>query len=388
VTRPARLGPVLAPVPLVAALLISVLLVAGCAGTTGQARQASPAAPPPLATARVTATGTWAVVVMGGSAASHGNFWQVFVRPAGASDWRLVTPPAVASNGGLVLASPGTGPVVAAFRPSQLLSYSPLAITHDNGTAWSPGLLDARLADTPDALAAAPGTGRLLALLAGGQTELSGPAGTGWARLVSQHQLAGTADAARCGLRGLTAVAFGVSGVPMVAGTCGRPGTVGVFAHASGGWQLAGPALPAADAAASVSVLRLTSTTHATVALLASGRGRAARLAVATLAAGHWSLSPPLPVNGSAPASASIGAAGTAVLLTSRRAETVSPGGSWRALPPPPAGTAVLAPGADGGWDALVVHRARLTVWRLAPGARRWVAGQVISVPIEYGTSG
>jgi len=27
-------------------------------------------------------------------------------------------------------------------------------------------------------------------------------------------------------------------------------------------------------------------------------------------------------------------------------------------------------------------------VWQLAPGARRWVAGQVISVPIEYGTSG
>jgi hypothetical protein len=375
-------------VPLVAALLISLLLAAGCAGTTGQARQASPAAPPPLATARVTATGTWASAVMGGSAASHDNFWQVFVRPAGASDWRLVTPPGVASNGGLVLATPGTGPVVAAFRPSQLLSYSPLAITHDNGTAWSPGLLDARLADAPDALAAAPGTGRLLALLAGGQTELSGPAGTGWARLVSQHQLAGTADAARCGLRGLTAVAFGVSGVPMVAGTCGRPGTVGVFAHSSGGWQLAGPALPVADAAASVSVLRLTSTTHATAALLAIGRGRVAQLAVATLAAGHWSLSPPLPLKGSAPASASIGPAGTAVLLTPRRAETVSPGGSWRALPLPPAGTAVLAPGAASGWDALAVHRARLTVWQLPPGARRWVAGQVISVPIEYGSSG
>jgi hypothetical protein len=378
-----------APALLVAVLLAAAPLAAGCAGPTSQAGPASQASPPPLATSLVTTTGTWAVAVMGGSAASHDNFWQVFVRPAGGSAWRLVTPPGVASNGGLVLASPGSGPVVAAFRPSQRLSYSPLAITRDNGTVWSPGLLDAPLADAPDALAAAPGTGRLLALLAGGQTELSGPGGTGWARLVSLRQLARSAATARCRLRGLRAVSFGVSGVPMVAGTCVRPGTVGIFAQTPGGWRLAGPALPAADAAASVTVLRLTTTARATVALLAIGRGRAARLAVATLAAGHWSVSPPLPLNGSAPASASIGPAGTAVLLTQGRAQTVtSPGGSWRALPPPPAGTAVLAPGAAGGWDALAVHGSRLAVWRLAPGAQRWVAGQVISVPIAYGSSG
>jgi hypothetical protein len=378
-----------APVLLAAAVLAAAALAAGCAGRSSPASPASRASALPLATSLVTATGTWAVAVLGGPAASHNNFWQVFVRPAGASDWRLVTPPGVASNGGLVLASPGTGPVVAAFRPSQLLSYSPLAITRDNGAAWSPGLLDAPLADAPDALAAAPGTGRLLALLAGGQAELSRPGGTGWARLVSQRQLAHAAATARCRLQGLRAVSFGVSGMPMVAGTCGRPGTVGVFAQTSAGWQLAGPALPAADAAATVTVLRLTTTTGATVALLAIGRGRAARLAVATLAAGRWIVSPPLPLDGTAPASASIGPEGTAVLLTQDRAETVtSPGGSWRALPPPPAGTALLAPGTSGGWEALAVHRARLTVWRLVHGAQRWVAAQVISVPIEYGSSG
>jgi hypothetical protein len=375
--RRARLAPV---------LLAAVLLAAGCGGTTSQA--SPPPVRPPLATSLVTATGTWAVAVTGGAAASHNDFWQLFVRPAGSSSWRLATPPGVASNGGLVLASPGAGQVVAGFRPSQRLSYSPLATTRDNGTAWSPGLLDAPLADVPDALAAAPGTSRLLALLAGGQTELSGPGGTGWAQLVSQRQLARSPGAARCGLRALTAVSFGISGVPMVAGTCGRAGTVGVFAQMGGTWRLAGPALPAADTSASVTVLRLTATARTTAALLAIGGGRAARLAVATLAGGHWSLSPPLPLNGSAPASASIGPAGTAVLLTPRRAETVTPGGSWRPLPPPPAGTTVLAPGATGGWDALTVHQARLTIWRLAPGAQAWVAGQVISVPITFGSSG
>jgi hypothetical protein len=370
-------------------LLAAALAAAGCGSAAGPASgPASPVQPPSLATSLSTGSGTWAVAVMGGSAATHNNFWQLFVRPAGSGSWRLATPPGVASNGGLVLASPGMGSVVAAFRPSQNLAFSPLATTRDNGTAWSPGLLDAPLADVPDALAAAPGTGRLLALLASGQTELSGPGGTGWSRLVSQRQLAGLAGTARCRLQGLTAVSFGISGVPMVAGTCARPGTVGVVAQTGGTWQLAGPALPAADSGASVSVLRLTAIAHATVALLAIGSGRAARLAVATLAAGHWSLSPPLPLNGSAPASASIGPAGTAVLLTPRRAETVTPGGGWRPLPLPPAGTVVLAPGATGGWDALAVHRARLTVWGLAPGARGWVAGQVIGVPIAFGSSG
>ena len=141
-----------------ACLLAVTVLGAGCGSAAGQASSpASPAQPLSLTTSLDTATGTWAVAVMGGSAASHNNFWQLFVRPAGTGKWRLVTPPGVASNGGLVVASPATGPVVAGFRPSQDLSYSPLATTHDNGTAWTPGLLDAGLADVPDALAAAPG---------------------------------------------------------------------------------------------------------------------------------------------------------------------------------------------------------------------------------------
>jgi hypothetical protein len=378
-----------AGLPLAAALTAAALILAGCGSAAGPGSgSASPVRPPSLATSLSTGSGTWAVAVMGGSAATHNNFWQLFVRPAGSGSWRLATPPGVASNGGLVLAGLVTGPVVAGFRPSQNLAFSPLAFTRDNGTAWSAALLDAPLADVPDALAAVPGTGRLLALLADGQTEMSGPGGTGWARLAGQRQLAGSAGMARCGLRGLTAVSFGISGVPMVAGTCGRPGTVGIAAQTGGRWQLAGPALPAADTGARVTVLRLTTIAHATVALLAIGSGRAARLAVATLAAGHWSLSPPLPLNGSAPASASIGPAGTAVLLTPRRAETVTPGGGWRPLPLPPPGTTVLAPGATGGWDALAVHGARLTIWGLAPGARGWVAGQVVSVPIAYGSSG
>ena len=125
---------------LLAASLAGALLATGCASRTGQtATQPRPAAAPSLATSLVTPSGTWAVAVLGGSAANYNNFWQLFVRPTGSGTWRLATPPGVASNGGLVLAGLSAGSVLAGFRPSQDLSYSPLATSTDTGRAWSPG---------------------------------------------------------------------------------------------------------------------------------------------------------------------------------------------------------------------------------------------------------
>jgi len=256
-------------------LIAMAVLSAGCGSAARQpAAPAGPAQPPSLATSLVTASGTWAVAVMGGSAASHNNFWQLFVRSAGTGGWRLATPPGVASNGGLVVASLGAGSVVAGFRPSQELSFSPLAITHDNGAAWTPGLLDAALADVPDALAAAPGSGRLLALLTSGGAELSGPGGTAWTRLATRRALAASAAGGRCGLGRLTAAAFSPSGVPLLAGSCAHPGTACVFAYAGGTWHPASPALPASYARQKVTVLRLTTTSGTTTALLAAGTGQ------------------------------------------------------------------------------------------------------------------
>ena len=374
-------------------LLAVTVLCAGCGSAARPAgAPASPVRPPSLATSLVTATGTWAVAVLGGSAAQHNNFWQLFVRPAGTGRWRLATPPGVASNGGLVVAGLGAGSVVAGFRPSQDLIYSPLAITHDNGTAWTPSLLDAALADVPDALAAAPGGGRLLALLGNGEAELSGPGGTAWARLATRRSLAASPAGSHCGLGSLTAAAFSSSGVPLLAGGCARPGTAGVFAYAGGTWRLAGPALPAAYARRSVTVLRLTTTAGTTTALLAAGTGSAARLLAAwsTDGGARWALSPPLPLRGATLRSASSGPGGTvAVVLTGNHAETITgTAGSWQRLPALPPATATLAPGPRGGWDALTVHRTRLAVWQLAPGGGAWAATQTINVPIQFGSSG
>jgi hypothetical protein len=378
---------------LVPLLLAGTMLAVGCGSAAHQSGGPSgPVQPPSLSTSLVTTTGTWAVAVMGGSAAEHNNFWQLFVRPAATGKWRLATPPGVASNGGLVVASPGGPSVVAGFRPSQDLSFSPLATTHDNGTAWTPSLLDAALANVPDALAAAPGGAHLLALLASGGAELSGPGGTGWARLATRQTLAASAAGRQCGPARLTAAAFSPAGAPLLAASCTHPGTAGIFAYTSGAWRLAGPTLPASYARQRVTVLRLTTTAGTTMALLAVGTGSAARLLAAwsTGSGTRWALSPPLPLHSAKLTSASSGPGGAvAVMLAGNHAQAITgPAGTWQPLPALPPGTATLAPEPAGGWDALAVHGTRLTVWQLPPGHTAWATSQTISVFIQFGSSG
>ncbi len=374
------------------AVVAGAMLAAGCGTATPPAsRQAARAAPttPALDTSLVTAAGTWAVVVMGGSAARHNNFWQLFIRQAGSTRWKVVTPPGTADNGGLVLASAGQS-LITAFRPSQNLTFTPLAQTRTGGQAWSSlSPVTATLASAPDALAMDPASGRLLTLLASGAAAQAVPGYSRWAALTSQRALAATAPGRRCGLRALTAATFTPSGTPLLGGSCAHPGTAGIFAETQGAWQAAGPAIPAALARQDIAVLRLTQTSH--LALLAAGSGRAPRLLAAwsTDSGGHWALSPPLPLNGAAVTSTSFGASGaTAVVLTGNRGEIItSAGGHWQTLPALPPGTVTL-PAGPGAISALAVHRARLTIWQPSPGGATWLKVQTIDVPIRFGSSG
>jgi hypothetical protein len=373
----------------------SVMLAAGCGSAAPGARgsAAQSVSLPSLATSQVTAAGTWAVAVMGGSAAAHNNFWQLFVRPAGKTGWRLVTPPGTADNGGLVLADAGGQSLVTGFRPSQYLAYTPLTLTRDSGQAWSSaGPLDAALADVPDALAAAPGSGHLLALLTSGTVKLAAPGYTRWTTAATQRSLAATPAGRHCELQRLTAAAFTPSGLALLAGTCSHPGTAGIFAAKDGTWPAAGPPLPAALAHQPITVLRLTRTAGTTEALLVAGTGHAASLLAAWSADNttHWTLSPAFRLNGSTLASTSFGPAGTAaIVLNGNRAATITPAAtSWHALPALPAATATLAPGPAGEIDALAVHRTKLTIWQLTPGSPAWTTTQVITVPIQFGSSG
>ncbi len=371
-------------------------LIGGCGSAApaahGPAAEAPPGGAPFLATSMVTPGGTWAVAVMGGSVASRNNFWQLFARPAGSSSWKLVTPAGTPDNGGLVLAGTPQS-LITGFRPSQYLTYTPLTATTDGGQAWSStGPLNAALADTPDALAAAPGTGHLLALTADGTAEQAAPGYTDWKALTTQRALAATPAARTCGLQALTAVAYTPAGVPLLAGTCSRPGAAGIFGFVNGSWQATGPPMPSALDRQHITVLRLTSTASQVVALLTAGSGHATSLLAAWSADNgrQWALSPALPLGSQTIASAAFGTGGTAAMLTtSGRADVIAGTGShWRALPALPAGSATLAPGTGGQIDALAVHGGMLTIWQLPPGGRTWTKTQVISVPIQYGSSG
>ena len=383
--------------PAAALALAAAALLAGCgsaappAPTAGSAAEAPPGGAPFLATSLVTSAGTWAVAVMGGSVATNDNFWQLFARPAGSSTWKLVTPPGTPDNGGLVLAGAG-GSLITGFRPSQYLTFTPLTLTRDAGQAWSStGPLDGALANDPDALAAAPATGKLLALLTDGTAELAAPGYTSWTTLATQRSLAATPAGRSCGLQSLTAATFTTSGIPMLAATCARAGTAGIFADAGGTWHAAGPALPAALAHQPVQVLRLTTTTSSTIVLLVAGTGPDANLLAAWSpdSGSHWTLSPPLRLNGAAPSSASFGPGdATAIMLNGSRGQAVAgPGALWRALPALPPGTATLAAGPAGGFDALAVARTKMTIWQLAPRSATWAKAQVIDVPIQFGSS-
>ena len=377
----------------IAVLLPAVILAAGCASAPATSPPATPAAPPSpsLNTSLDTAAGTWAAVVMGGSAAQYNNFWQLFIRPARSNSWKLVTPPGTADNGGLVLAGSSGQALVAGFRPSQDLTYTPLIQTSNAGRAWSSlNPLDAALASAPDALAVKPGSGEMLALLNGGGAEQATSGNATWSTLASPATLAAASAGQRCGLHALTAATFTPAGVPMLAGSCTRPGVAGIFTPGNGTWQATGPGIPAALAGQDVTVSRLTRTAQGVTALLTVGTGPDASLLAAWSADGrHWTLSSPLPLHGAGLTSASFGPGGTAAVITTANHGQIitGPGSSWQPLPPPPSGTATLAPGPGGAADALAVHGGTLTVWQHVPGDATWTKIQVVNVPIPYGSS-
>jgi hypothetical protein len=376
---------------------LGVGLAAGCGSPSAPADGPRlTVATVPLSTSLVTAQGAWAVLVMGRSAGGHNNFWQLFFQPTGATQWSLVTPEGVADNGGLVAAGGATGTsLLVGFRPSQGLSFSPLAASSDAGKTWTPGLLDARLADVPGALAISA-SGQALALLHDGSIEEAPTAAAAtaghWSRLTTLGGLAASAPGRACGLAGVEAVSVGVGDTPLAAGSCAKRGVSGVFAETGGTWQAAGPVLPAAFGGDQVQVLGLASAPDGTAALIAAGASLVAAWSNGIGGSG-WMVSAPLAAPAGTLKASGFGPGGSVwVLLAGGRAEVIrGTGGAWQALPDVPAGTQVLARVAGGGWEALAASGSNFSVWQLgkAPATGgSWVRGQLIVVPIEYGSSG
>jgi hypothetical protein len=366
-----------------AAIGVACLLAAGC-GTKPRPSASLPAppAPPPLTTSFAAADGaSWTVVEMGGSAAQEENFWQVFARSTAASTWHLVTPLGVADNGGLVVASPGSGSLITAFRPSQLLTYTPLAASTDNGVNWSPaGPLNAGLASAADALAAGPG-GQLIALTRGGaNAELGQRLGTTWTRLATVSSLNATSAGRACGVTGLTAAAFNGT-TPLIAASCARPGVAGIFADTGGTWHAAGPA----TSGDTVDVLALAASGTGLVALLRTTAGTSSSIIGAWYSGGRWTLSSPLRIGAGKLSSTAIGPAGSIGVTWngSKGATLTGPGKAWQTLPALPKSAATLALGSQV--EVIAASGQTFRDYRLASGA--WSLAQTLHVQIPYGSS-
>jgi hypothetical protein len=378
-------------------LLVSACGGAAAAGQAAASQLAGGITGPGLATSFAVGRDGWAIVEMGGAAAREDNFWELFARSPG-TRWRLATPPGVASNGGIVAATAPAGPLVSAFRPSQDLTFSPLAATADTGRQWAQGnVLDAGLADLPAALAASR-AGDLLALTERGAVDQGAALGSRWRPLTSLIALrADPAIRAVCRLTGLTAVAWSAAGSPVLGGSCpARPAgpparRVPLLTESAGSWQVTGPALPGALAGRPVRVLALGATGAGITAVLAAGTGAAASVLAAWSADGgrSWTISPALRAGPVRLSSVSVWASGSAgVVLAGGRAAAIGwRAASWRDLPSLPAGTATLATGNGGVLQALVPRGGLLSVWQLAaPG--RWTVVQTVRVTIPYGSSG
>ena len=382
----------------VAAIASSAALAACGASSVPQSSSSdSTAASVPavsLATSLGTAKESWAIVPM----TANPTFWELFVRPAKSATWRLVTPPGVADNGGLVAAADTGSALTVAVRPSQSLTFTPLASTADAGTAWSTGApINAGLAASPGALAVSGS--QLAALLGNGTIEASSDAGSTWRTLAKPGTIAASAAGKHCGTVGVTSVSFGPLPTDVLAaGRCGTNGTAGFFQYTpGGGWRRlslpvsgqlvrlgAGAALVRAEAGLTALWMKRLFGWYAYAPLATPAPSSSAA----------WTASAPLPVTSAVIASGGLGGAtatspgGLWVLLPGGQAATIAgPGQPWLLLPPTPAHTSVLASGPGNSIDALAVSGATLTVWQLDRGSTIWTKAQTMNVPIQYGSS-
>jgi len=382
----------------VAAIASSAALAAcGSSSASSSADPAAASSTPAvsLATSLSTAKDSWAIVPV----AANPTFWEVFVRPAKSATWRLATPPGVADNGGLVAAA-GTGSsLTVAVRPSQNLTFTPLASTADAGTAWSTGgPISAGVAASPGALAVSGS--QLAALLGNGTIEASSDAGSSWRTLAKPGTIAASAAGRKCGTVGVTAVSFGpLPTEVLAAGTCGATGTAGFFDYSPGaGWQRL--SLPVSGQLVRLGEGTALVRAKAGLTVLWMGSYPNGWYAYAPLptptpaSSATWTTSAPLPVTSAVIASG--GLAGTTatssgglwVLMPGGQAATIGgPKQQWLLLPPTPAHTSVLASGPGNSVDALAVSGSTLTVWQLDRGATIWTKAQTMSVPVQYGSS-
>ncbi len=394
------------------AAAVIALVVAVVADGGGPTAISVARAPENLVAATTASGRTVVIFTMGTFDDPSDTFFELFERSTTASTWRLATPPGVADNGGLVV-GPSFGALTAGFLPSGDLTFSVVAQSSDGGSSWLPGDIPGTIAPQPDAVATGPG-GQVAAVLSHPSPSVvaAGPDLSGWSRLATTAQLAGSA--AGCGVTAVTSVALTDSGGPVLGVSCAHSGRVGIFVPATApsggpvtpitappsGWTAVGPAF-GGRSPSTTTVLRLQAAGDGVVALAEGSSGGSSALmgvwlnAAVGVAAGTAGSAPLAVPTGWSVRATSVGGGngqGVTVLLGSNsgptlRVESVAgPGRPWVELATPPAGTTAVADIGDGTY-AFVPSGSHLAIWSTSPESSSWVRSSRITVPIQYGSS-
>jgi hypothetical protein len=389
-----------------AAAMVSVVALDSCSSPASTALPVAPATSPvppiPLSSSSAPPAATWATLAMGHLDDPLNTFWQLFDLSSGSNRWVLATPPGVASNGGLVASIAPSGSVLAGFEPTQDLLFSPLARSTDQGATWAPSVLPGALAPVPDSLVASS-DGQELALLRGGRGRVvdSDTGMLSWKTVASERTLAADPSTSACGIEQFTAIGLGVAdiaggtgaaGTPVIGAACAHANHSGIFEQVGDDWVPVGPALPGAPVG-QTEVIRILSTPNGAAVLVRAGTGSTTTLFAMWSTDGlkRWTISAGLPLAGGILTSTGTTTSGFVVAVTGadarRSASVVSPVATgWDHLVAPPAGTSTVVATPDGSFDALIASQSTLDVYTLGRGG--WSRTQVLSVPIQYGSSG
>jgi hypothetical protein len=322
------------------------------------------------------------------------TFWQLLFRPSGSLRWvDDVESTAVGTNGGIVLASSNGQSIVEAVLPSNLLTFSPLLVSTNSGKSWTNGLVSPGLAPHPDSLSTSHG--RSLALIQSHDesvVEVSEGQLRTWTRLTSQSALQPLAATDSCDLGALTAVAV-VSGVDYVGGVCPRSTRMALFSDSGGQWINVTSPSPDGATGAFSEVLALAATNDGVSLLrLVNVDGTRDLQALWRSPSGRWTQSSALSLIGNTSVASFGQVEGRFFVVTDgtdgdRLSTTSTAGHEWIEYPPLPDGTQTVALGPTSLIQALVVHTGTLSVWTLSPTSADWSEGQVMQVPIPYGSA-
>jgi hypothetical protein len=370
---------------LAAASILGAVVLAGC----GSSPSSTPEAAAPLAGAASAPGIALASAPMGNLSTPASTIWELFAR--GRSGWVLLTPPGVATNGGVVGAVVTATSVSTTVVPSANLRFSPVADTSDRGATWSTGILPGGVVASADAVAAAT-SGRHVALLTsdGGTVVVSQGDLSAWSTMADGARIASATGGSGCGLRTLRAVALGPAGSVLVGGQCAHGARVPVAVWRRGTWHLAGSISAGIDDA----VLRLSATSSGIVTILETHwRGsRAVVVARSPNGLGSWTTTPHLVLaRGDTVSSTSQGSDGAAIVVVRSAGDTpdayaIGPSDrGWTALPALPSDVVDVVAAPSGGFQALAVNGATLVV--LDASVHGWRAAQRLVIPIASGSS-